>query len=185
MTSLPSLRSSTPFFRATSSAVLIAALATGCSDTSEGAPTPAPTSSSTGTTPSASSSPADNTSPIHVAKYYEKHPDEAPDSVRKSQVIIDEKLLGPRTLRGLDLTGYQNVTLFLTCGSEIAYQIALGTAQDPNKNVSGGGSCGGGNLNSFTVPVQEKGPFTQITAKMPSDATYYLTVYGEPPNAPL
>lgn len=161
-----------------------AALLGGCSSGTENSTTLSPGPSQTSQSPSPASAPTADPSPLHVVVHYEEHPDEVPENVRRSQVVLDERLRGTRTLQGLDLAGYTDVTLYLTCTGDIAYQIVLGTAQEPDDNVSGGTSCGGGISSSFIVPVPQRGPFTQITARMPDDATYYLTVYGEPAAAP-
>ena len=165
--------------RTAACAALVAAVLGGCTGGSRSTTvSPGPSRTDQGS-PTAAPRPAP--SPLHVVEHFAEHPGQAPTNVQQSEVVVDERLRGTRTITGLDLAGYRDVTLYLTCTGDVAYQVVLGTAQEPEENVSGGTSCGGGISGSFVVPVPPAQPFTQVTARMPDDATYYLTVYGRPP----
>ena len=120
-----------------------------------------------------------------MVDHFERHPDEAPPVVRQSRVVLDEELRGTQTVRGLDLTGYRGVTLYLTCDADVDYRVVLGTAREPDGKAYGGTSCGGGVSGSYSVPVSPTDPFTQVTAQVGTGVGYCLTMYGEPVDAPV
>jgi len=71
--------------------------------------------------------------------------------------------------------------MVLTCAPAGKYRLELASAKNPVWTWTGGESCGGPGLSSFTTQTLDpKDPPNSVTVQVSGDTDYYVVLYGKP-----
>ena len=112
-------------------------------------------------------------------EYFGENPGRKPITIRTSELVGQYSGVGTQEFTDLATSQVSNVTVFVTCASDVSYEVQAGTETDAEQYWYGGTGCGPNTYNSGTIPF-DKGQIVSLRVEVPEDTVYTLTVYGEP-----
>ncbi|WP_221469642.1 hypothetical protein [Allocatelliglobosispora scoriae] len=123
---------------------------------------------------------------MSAASWWVRHPDLAPDSVRRAQVLFDQKGEGDQSWPVVGTGKYDKVIVVITCNAATHYRVELGSAVDPDQIWTEGDSCGGPNINTYESPaIDRSSPPVTVHVTAPANTKYFVTLYGLTAAKPL
>ena len=147
-------------------------------------PKPTPSRDSLSQGSSANVSPAnifEGMQPTSAADWWNAHPDDAPQWFADSQLVLNERGKGKQSFALNGMARYRSLSMVLTCAPAGKYRLELASAKNPVWSWSGGESCGGPTLGSFTTPpLDSKDLPNSVTVQVPGETDYYIVLYGKP-----
>ena len=166
-------------------ALLVSALASGCSNMGEGNPgdsSPPAVSASPSSSATAESvdmeSVFDATAAKSADQFWRAHPELMPKSVASAELVLNEKFTGPGTFKLPAINKSESIIVVLTCTSKVSYEVVVLDANNGQKDLTGGESCGGPNINSYrTSPFKVDSEKDVVKVIVPAGTGYYITAY--------
>lgn len=144
--------------------------------TSVPAPSPGTSQATAGSVPGAATGAA-HPSLQSVAERWEQHPDEAPEGVQDSGLLLNQRAQGPQTIALPDLRGSRKLVMTIACAPENdPFTLRLEDA-DGKDFYWMSSACPGGS-SATTPPLDPADPPTAIRVEVPEGTGYYVTVYG-------
>lgn len=119
---------------------------------------------------------------IDPVEFWGRNPDQVPPDFDGANLLINEKLTGPRDVSLPSGTGSSGrLILAVTCAESAEYRLQLKDAQGQLGSYTGGDDCGSGAVISYETPAfSETAVPTTLTTDLPSGIEYFVTVYGVP-----
>lgn len=111
-----------------------------------------------------------------AAERWQEHPDEAPEGVSDSGLLLNRRGRGPQTVALPDLRGSRALLMTLTCASDSYYRVDLQDAGGRDvARIEGDCSI----LDVYRTGLLDPGdPPVRVQVETPRTVDYYLTVYG-------
>lgn len=117
---------------------------------------------------------------VSAAKYWQEHPDEAPEFLNAATLILDSEGVGAKTIELESADEGSAYVLVLTCDVASAYRVGLLDSKGTELSWTGGDSCGGPNLGTYTTPPLTTAP-SLVVVDVSDGTKTALVVYAIQP----
>lgn len=116
---------------------------------------------------------------VSAAKYWQENPNEAPEFLSTAIPILDIEGVGATTVELESLNENSTYVLILTCDVPSTYRVSLLDSKGNELSWTGGDSCGGPYLGTYTTPPLTIAP-SLVEVDVPNETKTALVVYSIP-----